>query len=309
MGCEVYKMHFRTAVHFGSGILADSHMTFKADTLFSALCMEALYFGGVQMLEDWVELAREGRVRISDGFPYYGSRLYLPKPLKPFNQIENQKEIDSKVLKKLQYIPAEKIRAFSRDGADQELISDVSLSFGIHHVDQKAAIRGLEETMPYSVGAFTFHQDRGLYVLVAYKDDQALEMFEMLFDALSFRGIGGKTNAGMGKFSFTRDEVPEYISSHLGADHPGMKMTLSTSMAKTEELDEVLKEAYYLLEKRSGFVASENYSDTQMRKKDSYFFRSGSCFSKGYEGDVFDVSEGGTHPVYRYGYPLFLEVE
>ena len=45
MEYEIYKMNFLTGVHFGDGMLNQSGYTFCADTLFSALYIEALKLG------------------------------------------------------------------------------------------------------------------------------------------------------------------------------------------------------------------------------------------------------------------------
>ena len=41
---------------------------------------------------------------------------------------------------------------------------------------------------------------------------------------------------------------------------------LSTAMAKEEEIESALKEARYILNKRSGFIQSTNYSEILVKK-------------------------------------------
>ena len=60
--------------------------------------------------------------------------------------------------------------------------------------------------------------------------------------------------------------------------------------------------------RRGGFVASESYAKEFVKKRDIYAFKAGSCFGKRFEGDVFDVSVSGAHPVYRYLKPMFIGV-
>ena len=45
MEYRIYKLEFTTGVHFGTGMLNESVMTFYADQLFSALYIEALKQG------------------------------------------------------------------------------------------------------------------------------------------------------------------------------------------------------------------------------------------------------------------------
>ena len=85
-------------------------------------------------------------------------------------------------------------------------------------------------------------------------------------------------------------------------------MLLSGALPQDQELDTVLEKASYGLEKRSGFVSSENYADEQQKKNDLYLLKAGSCFETQFEGDIYDVGCGGSHPVYRYAKALFVGV-
>ena len=82
-------------------------------------------------------------------------------------------------------------------------------------------------------------------------------------------------------------------------------MSLTSALPMDEEWPELLIDAKYQLRKRSGFIASDSYAQEQRKKKDMYLFSSGSCFTKRFSGDVYDVSDGGSHPVYRYAKPIF----
>jgi CRISPR-associated protein Csm4 len=44
------------------------------------------------------------------------------------------------------------------------------------------------------------------------------------------------------------------------------------------------------------------------KKRDFYSFAAGSVFQNKFEGDIFDVSIKGNHPVWRYAKPLFMAV-
>lgn len=85
-------------------------------------------------------------------------------------------------------------------------------------------------------------------------------------------------------------------------------MLLSTALPKNGELEAALDGATYLLERRSGFVASDRYADEWRKKRDLYVFASGSCFVNRFNGDVIDVSDGGGHGVYRYAKPVFIGI-
>ena len=122
---------------------------------------------------------------------------------------------------------------------------------------------------------------------------------------LSYSGLGGKRYSGMGRFDYTVTDVPEIIKKRLH-QKASRYMLLSTALPRENELEEVLYGAEYQLVRRGGFVASENYAEQQMRKKDLYVFAAGSCFEKTFTGNVYDVSSGGSHPVYRYAKGFFM---
>lgn len=124
---------------------------------------------------------------------------------------------------------------------------------------------------------------------------------------LSLSGIGGKKNSGLGHFRYNTVELPKELNKRLNTKVE--VMTLSVSLPTEDELEDILDDSRYLLVKRSGFIDSYTYSKEQRRKKDIYLFKSGSCFNKMYQGDVYDVSSGGSHPVYKYAKPLFMGVE
>ena len=114
--------------------------------------------------------------------------------------------------------------------------------------------------------------------------------------------------AGLGKFALQSYEVPSYMADRLGKNGE-IYMTLSVSLPRDDELENVLETAEYLLCKRSGFVASDKYAGEQRRKRDLYVMKAGSCVKTRYRGAVYDVAEkGGSHSVYRYAKPMFMEV-
>ena len=49
-----------------------------------------------------------------------------------------------------------------------------------------------------------------------------------------------------------------------------------------------------------------SYSEMHLKKHDFYVFAPGAVFENRFEGDVFDVSIHGAHPVYRYAKPMFI---
>ena len=98
-----YKL-FRLS--FPNGLLLGSGGAY-ADTIFSALCIEALQTGELQKL---VDFTKKGELKISDTFPFIKEKLYITKPLiKPKRKKEEEDEGAKKIFKKLKYIPLNKL--------------------------------------------------------------------------------------------------------------------------------------------------------------------------------------------------------
>ena len=79
------KLHFRSSVHFGKGMLATSDHTFTADTLFSALFQQAIHSIGVISADQLLDDAKERSFVMSDAFPFFGDDFFIPNRLLIFN--------------------------------------------------------------------------------------------------------------------------------------------------------------------------------------------------------------------------------
>lgn len=309
MEYKIYKFKFTTGVHFGKRNVDDAEYTFGADTLFSAMCQEYLK-QGMDQFEWFLAKAKEGKIKLSDGLPYIGDTYYVPKPMIETEAEKNLRDSTiKKVYKKLNYIPVNRL--------DDYLCGDLPIkqeenkfreNLGTRLVKVSASIRGEEETKPYRVGTYYFKEGSGLYVIVGYEEEADLEKIEECFEALGFVGIGGKRSSGLGRFEIYPGKKCQDFIELLQRSGGAVRMSLSCSLPKYNELETVLEGASYLLQKRSGFVVSDKYSEEPLRKRDLYILKAGSCFRTIFEGDIYDVSDGGTHAVYRYAKPLFMEV-
>lgn len=306
MEYKLYRLEFLNGVHLGKNSLDSTEYTFAADTLFSALCQEAVKRDN-ETLDQLLMYVNQNQLCFSDAFPYMKDNYYLPKPLL---HVENvQQNGDSKIkkaYKKLKYIRADLFEEYLKGSFPIESAETVD-EFGTAVMKVSASVRGEEETKPYRVGIFYYKENCGLFFLVGYEDKAALGFLEELLESLSLSGIGGKRMSGLGRFEFYSAKVPDSIRKRLGEKGKEF-MTLSVSLPMESELEAAIEGSHYLLEKRSGFIASEHYAAEQMRKKDLYVFAAGSCFKNKYEGGVYDVSNYGNHPVYRYAKSMFMEV-
>lgn len=325
MEYKIYKLRFKTGVHFGNGLLNDSINIVKADTLFSALYLEALNIG---KNDELYEMVNDNRLYISDAMPYVNEDIFLvPKPIIQVKTEKKQNDINlennsviKKRVKNMKFLPITNLDDFLN--GEIEKIDDTILKIGFFEGMTKARVRNLDEkgipvdTLPYHIGVYNFDENVGLYIIIAYENDEVQKLIEQLLANLSHTGIGGKMTSGLGKFDIEIKELTLefkdklYTKKHISDKIFKKYMSLSTSLPKDDELEEALENSSYLMEKRSGFIYSTSYSDEFRRKKDMYVFSSGSCFENIFDGDVYDVSEGqGKHKVYRYAKPLFLGVE
>lgn len=308
MDYKIYKLEFLNGVHFGRNSLDSSEYTFCADTLFSALCHEALKLRK-GMLDVLVDYVKRQELLISDAFPYIGKEYYLPKPLMHIENIGNKGDsVEKKKYKNLLYIPVSYFDAYLKGKFPIDK-ADGMKELGCHIEKVSASIRGEDESRPYRVGVYYFKEGNGLYIIAGFGSKDSMGCFEELLEAVSCSGIGGKRNSGLGRFYCMQRNVPDALGKLLMAKKKtGLVMALSVSLPKDSELEKAMEGASYLLKKRSGFVSSETYSRVQMRKRDIYVFQAGSCFQTRFVGDLYDVSSGGGHPVYRYAKPIFMEV-
>lgn len=302
MEYSIYKLDFQTEVHFGMGMLNESDYTFGADQLFSALFIEALKWDKHKEL---YQAVNERRLLFSDAFPYIKGQYMLPKPMIYIEPVDKGRSEKKKQMKKMKFLPVEELDSFLN--GTMEIVDDPMKGLGAYQQRTKADVRNGEETVPYRVGTFLFEEKSGLYVIVAYQDTQALALMEELMESLSYTGIGGKKNTGLGKFILRKTKMPETLLQRLNGTGKRY-MLLSSALPEGDELDMAMEGTSYNLVRRSGYIASPSYADEWKRKKDLFVFAAGSCFEKRFKGNIYDVSIDGRHPVFRYEEALFMEV-
>ncbi len=295
----IYRMNFRTGVHFGDGFLNSSAAACRADTLFSALFLEAMKQGRGQAL---LAAAADGRMLLSDAMPFYKETYFLPKPMLRVRGLDSGNSMEKKFYKKLRFIPAGEIRDFLDGTMEQK---DKARDLWTVVSRSSAAVFKDEDARPYQVGICRFAADAGLYVIAAAGDPETGCLLDGLFASLSRSGIGGRRTEGLGRFECCRTSPDGSLLAGLtGAS--GIRMLLATSLPREDEMETALEGASFRLVQRAGYVFSETYAKEQRKKKTLYMMDAGSCFSNTFSGDIYDVSRGGSHPVYRYGKPMFF---
>jgi len=305
MNYKIFRLSFLNGVHFGEGSLNESGISFMADTLFSAMCMEALKMGN-DKLELLISNFKNGDTLISDAFPYIDDKYYIPKPNIRIRSDNNSNSVIKKMYKKTEYIDSALIDSFVEGNYPEEFLGGLS-KLGKKDTRTMVSIRGNEKTEPFRVGVFSFDKTAGLYFIVGYTNYDNLVLISELMDSLEMSGIGGKRSSGLGRFTYLTVDLPEYMLHRINDDR-SVNMLLSLALPSEEELSGVMVNSNYTLIKRSGFIASETYADELRKKKDIFVFKAGSCFEKTFTGDIYDVSNGGKHPVYRYARAMFIGI-
>jgi len=323
MQYAVIKWHFLTAVRFGTskGQLADSSYIMHSDTLFSALCQEALKLGGQEALQRLYDLCSSDRLLLSDTMPFMGENYFLPKPILQVERAaQESNSVLKKAYKKLKYIPTNLFATYlqSLQGTcqfDVEAVNFLLKDFVTNANRVMVGVKGNDAPQPFYVNTWTFAENAGLYVLAAFEDKADLDWLEQLMGNLGLQGIGGKKNSGLGKFEVedvilldkTCSEGLKALQKLLSSEGQWY-MTLSGALPRVDELEHALDGAAYQVLKRSGFVDSTCYAEEQRKRRTLYILAAGSCFRNSFCGAIYDVADGGSHPVYRYAKPLFLGV-
>ena len=316
MKYQSYRMIFPVGIHLGNKLSDESMFTVLADTLFSALCQEAVKNGS---LDELVSAVKDNKLLISDAMPFIGDTYYIPKPLVKIQTESQGNSKLKKAFKKLSYISSDKLEVYLKGQLDAEKENEKFSNLGVSTVRTSVAVSNLDKPSPYRVGVFNFNEGNGLYVIVGYEDDNLLYLVSDLLESLSFSGLGGHRSSGLGRFEykFVKEEFIQTILKRLN-DNSKVKTSLSVALPTEEELPTVIENSRYKMLKRSGFVASTTYikeedkKDNSMlyfRKNDLYVFSAGSTFTKDFLGDVYDVSNDGRHSVYRYAKPMLMGVD
>jgi len=303
MNYLICKLSFESEVHIGNGSLTDACYSIGADTLFSALCHEAIKSGGDASLTYLVIQAKTNKLLISDGFPYIGDKFYIPKPL-----------ICENTLSSMEFIPMDLIHTISTEPEkiNEEHEIEQFQKLGRRRIHTHIPRSQDRDKLPYYVGTYQFFRENGIYFVIGYEDRLLLEFIKNLLLSLQYTGIGGKKSSGLGRFWFEFQQIEECFEKKLCNKSSSAKwyMTLSVSLPKEDE-KECLVGAKYICLKRKGFICSETYTshmydeDDVLLKREVEIIKSGACVKQCYKGQIANVNNKKGHDVYRYAMPLY----
>lgn len=334
MSYYLYQLSFDTPVHFGAaelgGTLEQIGVNFPADTLFSALCSEMATSGAEDAIKSLYEKAQAGEILFSDLFPYEENAgdmfFYIPKPVLPIRYHEmitpaSYEEAcvasrQKKKRKNMQYIRASRLDEYLAALENGQYFSD-DVDFGQDVLVEKVNCRGQEtnaEPLPYYVGAYAFRDNVGLYGIVKAPAEDIVWIEDAL-TLLGYAGIGGKRSSGYGKFQLLdtpliMDDDDTYVDEvciyrRLTVTESSWYMNISGLIPNRIEIDSV-KQGWYTLRKRSGFVAGTK-NHRAAKRNTVYMISSGSCFKTKMNGSIIDLATGDNlRTVYRYGKGLYL---
>ncbi|NLV49922.1 MAG: type III-A CRISPR-associated RAMP protein Csm4, partial [Clostridiales bacterium] len=147
------------------------------------------------------------------------------------------------------------------------------------------------------------------YFVLQCEDEQNKKTVDSAMESLSYTGIGGKKTSGFGKFSFTASPLePGDVLHDLLTRQSSKYMLISLLHPKAEDIRGIKETGSYQIIRRGGFIYSDDHGDEMVKKNDLHVFNSGSCFGEKYHGEVASVSNGGSHPVYRYAKGFYMGV-
>ena len=325
MKYAIIKFNFLSAVHFGtaSGHLFDTNITCLSDTLFSSLYLECMKYA--EKADSWLyKRFFDGKLVISDALPYNKNVLFIPKPALVLTR-NSQRQSDSKQkkeFKRLKYISAENFSKYvnalkGNDEFDAEKENKLFQQILAHEERICVSIKGKEQPEPYEIATVRFAPKSGLYCIVGYTEEKDMVLLSKIFKSLETSGLGGRRSSGMGHFkceSISKLEKSDKSSFQaleklLNQEEADYYMTLSASLPKEDEIENALKDGFYNVIKRSGFVDGQFLERGLYKKKNLFVLQSGACLKRKFAGDIYNVSPDKADKIYRYAKPLFVGVK
>ena len=331
MSYVIYPLQFDTAVHFAQtgrgGRLDEAGTEYGADALFSALCAELATAGEMTALERLHERVAARELLLSDLLPWRtdadgGMEFYVPRPVLRIEGSEEaradyaetcSRATERKKQKSMKYLRASQMADYvdaMRAGAPFSSDSD----FGMESLRQRVNTREAEP-LPYYVGQFDFNAGAGLYLLAYVRHAEDADFLRELLTWLGLSGIGGKRTSGFGKFHMAEDELvldadgiyadDAALYELLHAESAPWQMTIAPVVPTAEEIPHV-KEGAYRLRRAGGFITAPAHAAE--KKNSIYLVDTGSCLHTRIGGSLAELCTHDGHPVWRYGFGLYLGV-
>lgn len=316
---KIYKLKFETPCHFGAaelgGRLESVSFSYASDVLFGALCCE---FADDKKVADFFDTVRRGKILFSDLLPYNGEKFFIPKPILLIDSDKTSARLDPgemrrraterKKQKKIEFIRASRLTKYFSALKNNLPFSEEN-NFGETILLQKVSCRE-EKPLPYFVGTFSFNEGSGFYLIALFDDEETAEFFEGILQSLGLSGIGGKKSSGLGKFSLsevialdtaTKDDLCA-LNRMLTDENSAWQMNLSSLIPTADEIP-TLKNSFFKLKRRGGFVSSNGTSEC--KKNNVCVVAAGSCFRRRLVGDIVSLGNVDGHEIFRLGRSIY----
>lgn len=320
----LYKLKFPNGIHVGANSSLElTSTTVSSDVFYSAFYAEYIRIFGENDRELF-QLTENDEFKVSDLLPFKEKKtetfFYVPKPFvndieRKQNNDENEQVVDRKKVKKLSYIPANRLNEYFEFLKTGKNFPEIDDDFGEKELHTKNKVSRIgEDTELYNVEVFRFNKDSGLYFIVQLPEKWQ-EKFENVLESLSLTGIGGKKSAGYGQFirelkteNYKEDAI--FLHTNLKKiSTSGKYLLLSSYLPQKDEIEKIKnKENGYQLIKRSGFVNSPKYSENPQKRKQVYMISSGAVLNFKPAGRLADLKLHGNHSIYRMGKPIVIGV-
>lgn len=335
-----YPLQPRAPFHFGLrgvGVEATA-LTARSDTLFSAVCVTLRELYGQAELERFLEqfptaehAQREPPLLLSAGLPYAQDIRFYPRPGLPVPGLENSRT-EQKRQKKIAFVSESIFCAWVKgddvlahyapshllhgaqvwvtaDERDRLLDSFFDEDTGqvrlwaTGDVPRVTVDRITSASAVYQAGQVRFAPGAGLYVLVAWQDDQWRARFWETLQALGDAGLGGERSSGHGLFA---PQEPQPVALP-GLEDANRWVTLASCWPLPDQLGVLGQGAAYRLENRRGWMDSPE--GRNLRRRSVRMLEPGSILKAlpgcAVYGGLADVTPGkgifDAHPVWRYG--------
>ena len=337
---EIIRFKFTTPLHIGNerSDYSSGGTLLQSDALYSAICYAWARLGKT----DWIPLEENGHnsFTISSLFPYVDytndTSYFLPKPMLLLEGNSDESSIATSIrksLKRVQWvdipvfealaggIPKSYTQTYFDKGYQtiKELPKDEQGKL-IEPISNKVMPRasisrtGADDTMIYYIERYYFHENAGLYAIVAFENEEIKTKVMTALRLLEDEGIGTDRNVGHGKFNISLDKLsirlPEnsQYGINIGMYCPEGKSEWSNFSEFTKG-DDI--RAGFTLVRRGGWM-SEPFNT--WRKRSVYMAKPGGVFMTegiGVAGKVVNVEPIGEgvntgHKVWRNGRSIFL---
>ena len=336
-----YPLQPRAPFHFGVrgvGVEATA-LTARSDTLFSALCITLRELRGEAELEVFLDQFpraedsnRDPPLLLSAGLPYAGDVRLYPRPLLPVPGLEND-PAEQKRQKKITFVSETIFRAWVSGSdvlqhynrrnllhsgrvwvtanecialLDRFLDEDTGQvrMWAVGDVPRVTVDRVSSASSVYQAGQVRFAPGAGLYLLVAWRDDEWRDRFWETLQVLGDAGVGGERSSGSGLFT-PLEPQPVDLPDVEGT---ARWVTLSSCWPLPSQEGMLGPGAAYRLENRRGWMDSPD--GRNLRRKSVHMLEPGSVLralpGQATYGGLADVTPKifDAHVVWRYGLAL-----